>query len=215
MIYLFEDRIDRMNACLKEPLDELRIKHIQQVDSTKQEVEDYVGRHFADASLVLLHRSFHFMNDQMNPQIFQHIFNVRNVPVVIFSGDNNGSSISTCGKIYNGVMNSKIMYEHLPDFLKKNDERNISRLIYGDKYVLNILLKFQKRVYECLFNVSEDSPLNKKSIYDIQDLMSILKGAELDKAKVQLKKIIDKGITGNDLTASIFKTHLQNLIEEY
>lgn len=205
MIYLLEDRRDRFEQQLKVKLDERLIKTDATISCTKEEVEGYIKEHFSDAKLILMHRSYNFADSDITPIYLQSVFNEHGASVVIFSGGNS-SNVSN----NNGTINSQDLYANLPWFISQNDEKNISKLIFGEKYLLNSLVAFQGKVYDVLFNVANTDTLEKKVIGELKFLLPDLKAPELADIKASLKEML---LSENPVTAGDFKNFVQQIID--
>lgn len=206
MIYLLEDRRDRFEQLLKVKLDKERINTDAKITCTKEEIEAYVVDNFSDAKLVLIHRSYNFSDSSITPIYLQNIFNAHSASVVIFSGDSS-SNISK----NNGTINSQDLYANLPWFVSQNDETNISKLIFGERYLLNSLITFQGKVYDKLFDFEDSKLLGQKEIEELKFLLPYLKAPELAHYKESLK---EKLFPEKIVTVGDFKNFLQRIIDK-
>lgn len=206
MIYLLEDRRDRLEQQLKVKLNEKLIKTDATMSCTKEEVDEYIVEHFPDAKLILLHRSYEFVDNEITPEYLQSVFNAHGVSVVVFSGDNS-SNVSK----NNGTIKSDDLYANLPWFVTQNDETNISKLIFGERYLINILLAFQVNVYDKLFSISDSDELAKKEIGELKFLLPNLKAPELAQIKDDLKGLLSRD---EPVTAGFFKDYIQQVIDK-
>lgn len=217
MIYLFEDRKGRMDQYLEKELDFNHIK-VALIDCKKEDLYEYLNKHFSDSKVVLFHSSYLFNDTTITNEDIKKYFKDKKVPFVYFSGGLSNSLIIENG-ITNANVNSGDMYKNLNHFIKKynsNNKVNIPILVYGEKYLLNSLLELQTVIGLYLFEISNNQILNNNELYEIIDLVDArLKEEELQEDKMKLRKWLDEEIVKQKLTKKTLVSQIQKLNDKY
>lgn len=145
MIYIFDDRAQRRSSNfekLKDFSDLLEFKIVNIIP--EKPVEECIIDDIKDSDCIIFHKSYAFMDQNVNIDTIRQLFNDFNVPIVIFSGGTEGSNKNN--REIN--INADLMYANLPFFLedfRKNGVINIDTLLWGKKYRLNAALQFQNK----------------------------------------------------------------------
>lgn len=218
MIYLFEDRQDRMAQYLKTKLDATYIKQAL-IDCSKENLLDYLKENYSDAITIIFHSSYIFSSKDITVQDIKGYFLKKKVPFIYFSGGLGNNLVLENGFI-NGNVNSGDMYKNLDYFIKhfsENQSVNIPILIYGKKYLLNSLLEFQYLINNYLFEKSNDYILSKIDFEKIIDFLDVrLKEKEFQKDKFMLIEWLkNQNVSSKYLTKDVLLNQIQKMIEEY
>lgn len=200
MIYLFEDRIGRMNQYLKENINSNDFK-IALVDCEKKDLFNYLNTNFYDANAILFHSSYTFKDDNITNEDVKKYFSDKKIPFIYFSGGLNNNIFIENG-IVNGNVNSGDMYNNLLIFIeefKTKSKINVPLLVHGEKYLLNSLLELQSIVSLYLFNKQCDFLLASNDYNEIIDLVEArIKEDELKNDKSKLLDFLNKQLTKLD-----------------
>lgn len=190
MIYLFEDRKDRMESYLKDKLDSDFIKQVN-IDCQKSELVEYLSSNFSDARAVIFHLSYSFIDDKITHEDVKKYFIEKKTPFIYFSGGLNNSLVVE-NSVINGNVNSGDMYKNIFAFLedyKKREEVNVPLLVNGIGYLLNSLLELQNIITLYLFDKRSEENLTETDLYEIIELVEArLKESELSEDKAKLLK---------------------------
>lgn len=193
MIYLFEDRKDRMESYLKDKLDSDIIQQVI-IDCQKSDLEEYLTAKFSNADAVIFHLSYSFVDNKITHEDVKNFFLEKTIPFVYFSGGLN-NSLFIENDIINGNINSGDMYKNIFNFLeyyKEREEVNIPLLINGKGYLLNSLLELQNVIALYLFDKTDEENLTEDDLHEIFDLVDArLKEKELGEDKEKLLKWLD------------------------
>ncbi|KQT23749.1 hypothetical protein ASG22_06840 [Chryseobacterium sp. Leaf405] len=188
MIYLFEDRKDRMESYLKGNLDSDFVKQVI-IDCRKSELEEYLSSNFSDASAIIFHQSYSFIDIDITHEDVKNYFIEKKIPFIYFSGGLNNSLVIE-NAIVNGNINSGDMYKNIYTFLeyyKENKEVNVPLLVNGTAYLLNSLLELQNIITLYLFDKRNDEDLSTNDLYEIIEFVEArLKERELNDDKTRL-----------------------------
>lgn len=209
MIYLFEDRKDRMKSYLKDKLDSDIIQQVI-IDCQKSNLEEYLSAKFSDADAVIFHLSYSFVDNKITHEDVKNFFLEKTIPFVYFSGGLN-NSLFIENDIINGNINSGDMYKNIFNFLeyyKEREEVNIPLLINGKGYLLNSLLELQNVIALYLFDKTNEENLTAEDLYEIIDLVDArLKEKELGEDKEKLLKWLE-----NEVSKEVVKVKKQTLL---
>ena len=190
MIYLFEDRKDRMASYLKVKLDPDFIKQAT-IDCKKIDLKEFLSSHFSDARAVIFHLSYNFGDDKITHEDVKKYFIDQKIPFIYFSGGLNNSLVVE-KNVINGNVNSGDMYKNISNFLEDYKERkkiNVPLLINGKGYLLNSLLELQNVITLYLFDKKNNDDLTGNELFEIIDLVDArIKERELSEDKGKLLK---------------------------
>lgn len=178
MIYLFEDRINRMNQYLvnkevKHAIDEGEyIKLVNFSAEEKEDLNSYIQREFQDANVVLFHGTYIFPNAKFTVSDVRFAFAKNQVDFISFSGGSNTGNYFLIGNHYEGSINSAVMYENLIRLLRNYETTghpDVRLLFFGEEYLKNELLIFEKLINQYLANYEESTPIAPEDLKFIQD----------------------------------------------
>lgn len=202
MIYLFEDRKGRMENYLKDNLDPNLIKQVI-IDCQKSELVEYLSSNFSDASAIIFHLSYSFIDDSITYEDVKGHFMKKKIPFVYFSGGLDNNLVIENG-IINGNVNSGDMYKNIMTFLEyyqASGEVNIPMLVNGKHYLLNSLLELQSIITSYLFDKRNDEDLTYNDLCEIIELIEArLKERELIEDKAKLLKWLNEETTKEIVT---------------
>lgn len=143
MIYIFDDRAQRRKdneEILRKFSDIVTFDTVNLIPG--KSADECIFDSIEDAECIIFHKSYALGDEDVTFETIRQLFISLGVPIVIFSGGTEGSNKSA-----NEInMNADLMYHNLPFFLenrKENGMINIDTLLWGKKYRLNALLKFQ------------------------------------------------------------------------
>lgn len=171
MIYLFEDRKDRMHQYLSKAVTSVNLKEVVFDCPYDIDVNEYINNTFGDAKAILFHSSYKLANSSITKELVKEVFIRRKVPFVFFSGglENNYFEV---GGVTQANVNSGDMYKNLGKFIEKLDESGevvIPILLYGFKYLVNEILKAQKLIARYFSDKKSDYLLNSDDKFIISD----------------------------------------------
>lgn len=154
MIYLFEDRKDRMNLYFKDNIEAYKdvINSSHTIDVKLGELENYF-KNLDQLEVLILHKSYVFIDQSITPQNVKEIIRKLGKKFVLFSGGLNTTIVDNDEV----VMNSGDFYNNLPKFLKHYQESkdfNLSYLIFSNEREINLhqLKKFQNEVFKAILS---------------------------------------------------------------
>jgi hypothetical protein len=210
MIYLFEDRLDRMQNLLKDNLDNYSdiFKKGETFDKVNSDnVLDYLNS-LNNMNVIIIHKSYKFPNKLTIDIIKEAAINL-NKKIVVFSGGSGNAVINE----NEAVINSGRLYTNLKGFLEsysQSDSVNLYILIYGKTgYVKHQLKQFQNATLPKLLNYIEDES-GKLVMRDLlTDLDTYLVSAEFDMERKYLENFIKAELREGSLPD---RSKLQNLI---
>mgnify|MGYP001340853998 CR=1 FL=1 len=185
MIYLFEDRKDRMHQYLSKAVTSDNLKEVIFDCPYDMDVNEYINNTFGDARVILFHSSYKLANSSISKEIVKEAFIKRKVPFIFFSGglENNYFEV---GGVTQAYVNSGDMYKNMDKFIEKVDETGevaIPILLYGLNYLINDILKSQKLIARYFSNKKSDYVLNS------------------DDKFILSRKVIDVSLKSNALSA--------------
>lgn len=213
MIYLFEDREQRMEYYLKQKIESDKLSYNCVIDCSKQDLLSLIESRFGDAACVIIHYSYKFPGEGITPDVIKNAFNERGVPVVIFSGDYSSNTLATPNGISNANMRSSSLYENLPLFIRKYTYEgivSIPLLAFGPKYLLNTLLGLQQTIQNILISLNEDDIIGEDEKDDIRHEVLHIREPELQDVRSQILSIL----TEPSLVYSRLKTQIQTIIAD-
>jgi hypothetical protein len=157
MIYLFEDRKDRMNLYLKENLEAYEgiLNTHKIIDVKLNDIELYINK-LEHLEVLILHKSYSFIDQSITPQNIKDIVRSLGKKFVLFSG-----GLKTAVVDDNEItINSGDFYNNLPKFLKYYQEEKDSNLYYlafaNEREVdLHQLKKFQNEALKAILNFNK------------------------------------------------------------
>lgn len=211
MIYLFEDRVDRMQNLLKDNLD--NYSDIFKKEETFEKVNsdnvlDYLNS-LKNMNVIIIHKSYKFPNKLSIDIIKEAAINL-NKKIVVFSGGSGNAVINE----NEAVINSGRLYTNLKSFLQTYSQSdsvvNLYILIYGKTgYVKHQLKQFQNATLPKLLNYKQDES-GKLVMRDLlTDLDTYLVSAEFDMERKYLENFIKAELREGSLPD---RSKLQNLI---
>lgn len=213
MIYLFEDRIQRMKQYLPQGIESEMFRCDCVIGCPIQDLGSTIESIFGDAKCVIVHESYKFPGEGLTKDTIKNAFNANGVPVVIFSGDSATNTLTYNNGICNANMRSISLYENLPAFVNKyTDEGTISIpfLAFGPNYLLNTLLGFQVVTEDILIGFSDADIIGEQQKDEIEDEVARIKEPELQEIRSRLNSILSE----SKLSYSDFKKEVQSIIEE-
>ena len=204
MIYLFEDRKDRMHHLLSKNIEDFNdimdVNHVIQAGNP-EEFDDYVSG-LSDLKIFMLHKSYPLKKNLSLEEIKKNI-KKRGHKLIIFSGGLNNAIVDE----QELLLNSGTFYKNLPVFLEKyreSKEANIKYLLFGNANIYHKyqLKKFQNTALSKLityFN-QENTEVEAyvKTLKKIVRDMDLLKSKIFDESKEKLKKFLVERIEKNN-----------------
>lgn len=161
MIYIFDDRAQRRKdneVMLRKFSDIVTFDTVNLIPGKSS--DECIFDSIENAECIIFHKSYALDDESVTFETIRQLFTSLSVPIVIFSGGTEGSNKSA--NEFN--MNADLMYQNLQFFLEKRKENgviNIDTLLWGKKYRLNALLKFQNTLSkEYLINNDPDTALD-------------------------------------------------------
>ena len=161
MIYIFDDRAQRRKdneEILRKFSDIVTFDTVNLIPG--KSADECIFDSIENAECIIFHKSYALDDESVTFETIRQLFTSLSVPIVIFSGGTEGSNKSA--NEFN--MNADLMYHNLQFFLEKRKENgviNIDTLLWGKKYRLNALLKFQNTLSkEYLINNDPDTALD-------------------------------------------------------
>lgn len=222
MIYLFEDRKDRMQQLLKGNVDDF--KDVLSTDKViSQENEEDVLEFFKtleDLDIVILHSSYAFPNKTLTSENIKAVVRKLGVKFVLFSG-------GLYNAIINGneiVLNSGTFYENLNSFIseyKKNKETDIALLIFENKndYLKHQVKKFQNMALSNLKKLQKSIDKEKEVANTFKNIRngldSYLISSEFNVDKQMLSDYIYKRLKKKDFNHSVLFEQIQKMLSKY
>lgn len=184
MIYLFEDRPDRIRQYLgRDTLpDGVNLAKFE-FAGPSNEVLTYIGENFRNAEVILFHKSYVFLGDENNTKYLDAINDYcssTKTPLVIFSGGIETVNYYTKNNTLFGSMNSKILYQNLDRFMAKKD---IRVLCLGVNFAKNEFMNYLRELYVNFSSLDDDFLLLESDKFFIIELSEKYKSSsdELDK----------------------------------
>ncbi|MFZ3574306.1 hypothetical protein [Tenacibaculum finnmarkense] len=199
MIYLFEDRKERMKSLLKDKkeLDKRLIDCTKIIDCSIDDLDTYF-KSLDKLEGVMIHKSYSFKDKKITiPEIEDIVKKKMEKFIVKFSGGVNDVVIDERNEI---VINSGTFYNNLGLFLESYSEHKIilPLLVFGKEgYVKNQLKQFQNTsVLEILTN--QDVKLGIKKTRN--NLSSYIKSNELKNRKEKFEEWLGKKFKDDSLS---------------
>ena len=214
MIYLFEDRFQRMERYLPQGIESEKFRCDCVIDCTIQALRATIETKFGDAKCVIIHNSYIFPGEGVTPEAIKNAFNAIGVPVVVFSGDFSANTLRPSNGICNADMRSVSLYDNLTAFVSKYTNEgviSIPYLVFGPDYLLNSLLRFQVITQDILIGYSDMDIIGSNESDDILDEVARIKEPELQSFRSRLIYILSE----SEPSCSRFKKEVQSIIESY
>ena len=197
MIYLFEDRKDRM----KESFDIEKYSNLITDGVFVSGNPEIFFKDISDAEVIILHKSYAFTGN-FTVDVFKNWCKESHKLLVIFSGGLTNGIVNN----YYAESNSGDLYQNLPEFLNyysKNRAINLPLLIFGNKYLLSQVKHFQIEYLTQL--------LNPNYIFDEDDFEGILTADELKEDKTVLFKFLSETHLGSE----VINSQIQKFVDKY
>lgn len=212
MIYLFEDRKERMNQCFKGKMDDTIIK-VSVFDCEKDGINLYIKDNYSDAKAILFHSSYTFPKNGYTIENVKAAFIEQKIPFIYFSGGLRNNIINET----TANVNSGDMYNNLPEFLDcyKNEKKIvIPLLVYGKRFLINSLLEMQNLITNYFFNKKYNDPIGKNDIdYIVDNIIDI--SLNLPKLKEDKDDLINWLKSSKNPQISLILSQIQKLIDKY
>ncbi|MCH8535884.1 MAG: hypothetical protein LAT51_12495 [Flavobacteriaceae bacterium] len=215
MIYLFEDRKDRMSLYLNENLgaykDVLNTDRI--IDVKLMELDLYI-KTLKNLEVLVLHKSYSFIDQSIKPQNIKDIVRSLDKKFVLFSGGLKTAVVDD----YEITINSGDFYNNLPKFLKYNQEEkdfNLHYLAFENEREVDLhqLKKFQNEAFKAILNFNtEQVHVGKlyKRIKNLSEEFLVSESFEAYKEKLNSLLMREKPVE----TQTVFN-QLQKMIASY
>jgi hypothetical protein len=212
MIYLFEDREDRMRNLLENKLKPELINAETKILISKNELDIFFNS-LDNIQALLIHKSYNFPAKDITMEDIKSICKNKRIPVGLFSGGTSNAIIDE-----NLVMcNSGDFYSNLNLFLtafENNSKVNLPLLVFGNRYIINELKQLQIVVSKKIIQKTDIDILSLKFIRN--DFETYLSAPELEVDKNKLIKWIESKINENKtIDSKIILDQLKKLIDKY
>ena len=189
MIYLFEDRLDRMNQLFKGKLSE-EVKIISSFDCIDSvNFTQYLNDNFENAECVLFHYSFNFLNKDIKVEQVKDFFIEKQIPFAFFSGGMSDNLVEE-DDLLTAQLNSGTMYNNINEFVaqfKTKGKINLPLLVFGKNYLLNTLIGLQNEIEVLLMEHSAKDNISEFLVEEIVDIVEItINEEELNNDKQKL-----------------------------
>jgi len=220
MIYLFEDRKDRMYNLLKENIndfDDVLVSNII-VDVEKEKLPSFFNS-LTNLDVVILHKSYAFNDKNITPDYIKEIVKKGNKKFVLFSGGSDNAIIDD-NEI---TLNSGTLYKNLYFFIqnyRNNEDANLVYLVFNNQseYLKHQIKKYQNNVMSKILKLNDASSkeLFHKTFDSIKDsLDDFLITDEFSEDKKKLTKYLEKKIEAKDFNHKILFEQIQKMISKY
>lgn len=220
MIYLFEDRKDRMHHLLQDKienyLDVLSIDKI--INGSKEDLVSFFSS-LKELDVVIFHKSYVFLNKNITIDDVKEVINKLGKKFVLFSGGLDNAIISEDEV----VINSGTLYKNLNNFLnfyRKSNTPNLNYLIFHNEneFLKHQLKKFQNLTLLELIKLKkefnqENSVRTYKKVKQYIDLYLI--SNEFDEDKNKLSEFIEKKLREKDYNYSVLFEQIKKMIGKY
>jgi hypothetical protein len=212
MIYLFEDRTDRMNNLLTNKLNSELINTETKILISKNELDSFFNS-LDNIQALLIHKSYNFPAKTITIEDIKSICKNNGIPIGLFSGGSTNAIIDE-----NLVMcNSGDFYSNLNLFLtdfKNNSKVNLPLLVFGKSYIINELKQLQIAVSKKNIQKIDVDVLSLKLVRN--DIETYLSAPELKEDKNKLIKWIELKIEEKkSVNSKIILSQIKKLIEKY
>lgn len=215
-IYLFEDRIIRLQQYNVNVEGLSNIIHRPIICPTNTDIGGYIKDNYADAAIALIHKSYRFNNVTID-DVRGCFISAFNIPVVIFSGASNNNIYKDNNGLIMAEINSGVLYHNLKFFhddFVASQIPNISILVYGKDYLKHQLLQMQYRINALFFNRSINEVLTNDDKEMVSDILRTLHEPKLKEDISKILYWISKPRTNPDIIKD-FLDMMQRFINRY
>ena len=220
MIYLFEDRKDRMLNLLGENIldfEDVLVSDIV-INIEKENLLSFFNS-LTDLDVVILHKSYAFTDKNITPDSIKEIIKKLNKKFVLFSGGSDNAIIDD-NEI---TLNSGTLYKNLYFFIqnyRNNEDANLVYLVFNNQseYLKHQIKKYQNNVMSKILKLNDASSkeLFHKTFDSIKDsLDDFLITYEFSEDKKKLTKYLEKKIEEKDFNHKILFEQIQKMISKY
>ncbi len=172
MIYLFEDRLNRMGQYYgsEVPPEGIVLAKMEYDEGSGESLESYLGREFADAEGALFHKSYSGDSEGILPGKIKDYFVSQGKIFVFFSGGI--ESVNYTGNT--ASVNSRVFYRNLKAFAE-SEPKEVRVLCFGSKFELCENLNFRRAIYMAVSNIEtvDDGLIDKKTIKEVMGVLRI------------------------------------------
>lgn len=220
MIYLFEDRKDRMNNLLDINIESYSdtLNYQKIIDTNKSEILDFF-KDIKNLDIVILHKSYVFIDKEITPENIKTAVKRLNKKFVLFSGGI-GDAIIDDNEL---MLNSGTLYNNLSFFLdnyKRNKDYSLIRLLYkdNDEYLKHQIKKYQNDVIPELLKLeyTENKEVAGKTFKQVVNKLNLyLKSEEFDSDKFKLSEYVKKRIEKKEFDHKILIQQIQKMVIKY
>jgi hypothetical protein len=216
MIYLFEDRKDRMHSLLDERINDYNdvLCSDNLIYFEKENLESFF-KSLVELDVVILHKSYAFSDKKITPDNIKHIVKKLKKKFVLFSGGSENAIIDE-NEI---VLNSGTLYKNLNFFInnyRNNKDANLVYLVFNNKneYLKHQIKKLQNSIlpYLIKFDYENAGVIFKKIKNNIEN---ILISNEFSEDKQKITEYLHKKIESKDFNHLILFQQLQKMISKY
>jgi hypothetical protein len=217
MIYLFEDRRDRMLDYLGQELNNENINEAKFIVPIGQSIDEYIVNVFKDARTIIFHKSYRFPDSSITIEQVVDSFkkNIKTCQFVLFSGSiETGNYYLESNNQYFLNINSAIMYSNLEYFIHDytfTGNVDVRKLLFAENVEKNEILSFFNIAMMVIHGYSEDC--ETISFYDIEDF--IFARTIMDNELLIIKeKIIERYSESNQINKSELAKYINELVNE-
>ena len=216
MIYLFEDRKDRMHNLLSERINDFNDVLVSDniIDVDKENLPSYFNS-IADLDVLILHKSYAFTDKNITPDNIKEIIKKGNKKFVLFSGGTDNAIIDD-NEI---VLNSGTLYKNLNFFIqnyRNNKEANLVYLVFNsqNEYLKHQIKKLQNAIFPNLIKFNQENAVKifKQTRNKVDNY---LVSSEFYEDKKKLTDYLEKKIETKDFNHIILFEQIQKMISKY
>jgi len=216
MIYLFEDRKDRMHILLNEKINDFNdvLFSNKIIDINKENLPNFFNS-LTDLDIVILHKSYTFKDDNITSDNVRDIVKKLNKKFVLFSGGLDNAIIGD-NEI---VLNSGTLYKNLNFFIqnyRNNKEANLVYLVFNsqNEYLKHQIKKLQNAIFPNLIKFNQENAVKifKQTRNNVDNY---LVSSEFLEDKRKLTDYIEKKIEMKDFNHTILFEQIQKMISKY
>ncbi len=212
MIYLFEDRKGRMDGFLKKEFLSNLVNTELTINVKKDELDEFFNS-LGKLHALLIHKSYNFPSRDVTIEDIKSICMARDIPIVFFSGGLSNAIIDenfvvcNSGDFYNNI-------KLLVNEFEKSEKINLPLLVFGRKYILNVLKQLQIVVSRMLLVKPNIEKVDLKHLKNT--LEHYLSAQELSEDVTKLIDWLDNLINdGKTIEAKTILHLIQKLIIKY
>jgi hypothetical protein len=218
MIYLFEDRKDRMIDYLGHELINENIRESKFIVPEGQTINEFILQDFKDAQAIIFHKSYRFPDSNITiTQVFDSFKkNLNNCQLVSFSGSvETGNYYIDSNNQYFLNINSAIMYSNLKYFMDEftvTGKVDVRKLLFAENVKKNELLSF----YNNAMMVIHSYPKDSQTIFyaDFEDF--VLERSLRDKELLVIKEEFKKQYgDSNQININELITYINEIVNDY